>query len=186
MKIKENRHILARPCSYLLLVGRTDRPIALKPTVRFWLKNVIVYIDSVVWLVPINHITHSPMHKYTFPQPDWRNLCAHSSSFPAPPPPTRHSHRGWSRQDHSGLSVSPISVPHLWQMITTSGSLGELPVASWPCLLVPFSPCLQLLTCLKISALALTPQCLSVLIVVYSGWSWLSWHSFNTQLGQRT
>lgn len=167
-------------------MGRTDWPIALNPTVHFWLKNVIVYIDSAVWLVPINHITHPRMHKYTFPQPGWRSLYAHSSAFPAPPSPTHHSHRGWSRQDQSRLSVSSISVPHLWQMITISGPLGELPVAPWPCLLVPSSPCLHLLTCLKISALALTLQCSSVLIVFYSGWSRPTWRSFNTQLGQRT
>lgn len=86
---------------------------------------------------PINHITHPHICKYAFPQPGCRSLCAHSSTFPVPPWPTHQLHRGRYGQDHSGLSVSPISVPYFWQMMTTSGPLGELPMASWHCLLVP-------------------------------------------------
>lgn len=144
---------------------------------------------SLYWfcsLVGLYKSHYSPTHAHIYFPPARLEksvcplFCLSSPTLTYPPLSQRLVSAGSSR-----LSVSSISVPHLWQMITISGPLGELPVAPWPCLLVPSSPCLHLLTCLKISALALTLQCSSVLIVFCSDWSRPSWRSFNTQPGQR-
>lgn len=138
-------------------------------------------------LVPIHHTDSSHMHRCTFPQPATKEAVCSLFHLPVlalahPPPHTQTLVLAWSL----GSTLLPFLLcHHLWQVGTTSGPFVRPPVASWLYLLIPFSVCLHLLTGFNLPALALTPQKSPFLIIFYSDWLRLRWHSLNIQLWQR-